>query len=117
MSESDYYRVKQMMFDFMDKAGIARPLPVGTNRSNAKYYYRQALRYGDKAAAADHKKRFLQLGGNPDALPDQVKLAHPLSGLHKTLRFDFRQSLGPEESEALERAVEWYKNYVFTGSS
>jgi len=114
MSESDYYRVKEMMFDFMAKAGIERPLPVGTNKSNAKYYYRQALRYGDKTAAEDHKKRFTQLGGDPSELPRHVKLAHPLSGLHKTLRFDFRQSLTPEQSEVLERAVDWYKEEVFT---
>ena len=111
--EDAYYQVKEMMFEFMDRIGMPRPQPVATNKSNAKYYYRQAVRYGDRDAAERHKQRFMQLGGVPSDLPDDVKLAHPLSGLHKTLRYDFRLTLNDEEKRVLDAANCWYRENVF----
>lgn len=115
MSREYYYKVKEMMFDYMDRVGAERPVPKSTNKSNAKYYYRQAVRYGDQASARIHKERFVKFGGDIEDLPQQVKLAHPMSGMSKTMRYDFRQSLSPDQEKILDRALEWYKESIFNG--
>ncbi len=103
------------MFGFLRDRGQERPEPEPTNKSNAKYYYRQSVRYGDKYAAERHRKKFLEFGGQPEELPESVKLAHPLSGLSKTLRYDFRQSLTPKQEEVLEKGIGWYRKNFFMG--
>lgn len=107
--EAAYYNVKKKMYDYLDEKGIERPSPNPTNRSNALYYYRQALKYGDIPAAAKYKKKYFELGGTHRGLQSSVKRAHPLAGLPKRLRYDFRRSLSPEEEQTLRRAIAWYR--------
>lgn len=115
MCEQAYYEVKDMMFQFLRDRGQERPEPRPTNKSNAKYYYRQAVRYGDRPAAERHRQKFLEFGGQPEELPENVKLAHPLAGLSKTLRYDFRQSLTDEQEKVLEKGIRWYRKNFFKG--
>jgi hypothetical protein len=36
-------------------------------------------------------------------------MAHPLAGIKKTDRYQFRQDLSPKDSKRLEMALNWYR--------
>ncbi len=106
--EQAYYDVRKYVFDWLGDQGIERPSGKPTNRSNALYYYRQALKYGDLDAAKRYLMKYYDLGGSPRSLRTSIKRAHPLGSLAMKHRFKFRQSLSPEQQKKLEIALEWY---------
>jgi len=59
-----YYDTRKLAFDFMEKeTGKARQTVITTSKSNALYYYKQALRLGDVPAAERYLKKYVALGG------------------------------------------------------
>ena len=109
--ERAYYDTRRLVFDWQEKNGDERrSMSRPTNRSNALYWYRQALKYGDLAAAEKYIKRYYELGGTPATRMQSIRRAHPLSGLPPKDRYRWRQSLTKEEAQAVERGIQWYRN-------
>jgi hypothetical protein len=106
--EQAYYNTRKMVFDWLDKKGIERSSGKPTKRSNALYYYRQALKYGDFKAAKRYLEKYYDLGGTARTLRSSIKRAHPLASIPARKRYSFRQSLGPQQAERLEQALKWY---------
>lgn len=108
-----YYDTRKLAFDFMEKAtGKSRPTIVTTDKSNALYYYKQALRLGDVPAAARYLRKYIKLGGKPQYIKTSIKAAHPLAGVPKKYRGAFLKSLAPKERERYNRALKFYvKSY------
>lgn len=107
--ESSYYSVKKKVYDYLDEQGHDRPAITPTNRSNALYYYRQALKYGDMEAAAKYRKKYQELGGTEAGISKSLKRAHPLAGLPKAERYSFRMSLDESDQRTLREAIEWWR--------
>jgi N12 class adenine-specific DNA methylase/predicted RNA methylase len=107
--EQAYYDTRSMVFDYLGKRGESRESPNPTSRSNALYYYRQAIKYGDIRAAEKYLKIYKEdFNGKLGNLAASVKRAHPLSSLPKMLRYGFRKSLSPEDQERVAMAIKWY---------
>jgi hypothetical protein len=106
--EQAYYDTRKMVFDWLDKEEVERPSAKPTKRSNALYYYRQALKYGDFKAAERYLKKYYELGGTSRTLRGSIKRAHPLASIPMAKRFRFRRSLGPQEAQRLKMALDWY---------
>ena len=88
-------------------------IPSGrpNNKSNAMYYYKQALKYGDfKAAEKYLYQYYYKFGGTYQGLKSSIRTAHPLSGIKKMQRHKFRKSLTEREAEILKRAIAWYRD-------
>jgi hypothetical protein len=113
--EQAYYDARKMVFDWLGAQGIERPSGKPTNRSNALYYYRQALKYGDFEAAKRYLNKYYELGGTGRTMKQSIKRAHPMGSLPLKHRFKFRQSLTPEKQQTLKVALEWYDR-VYKGS-
>ena len=106
--EQAYYDTRKTIFDWLDKKSIERPSGKPTKRSNALYYYRQALKFGDFKAAERYLKKYYSLGGTSRTLRGSIKRAHPLASIPVKDRFRFRQSLGPQQVKRLRLALDWY---------
>ncbi len=104
-----YYDTKKLVMDWKKKNGLETGGGKPTNRGNALYYYKQAMKYGDLPAAKRYLTKYYELGGTRQGLKQSIKLANPLSGIRKQDRYAFRQSLSPAEVERMKKGIEWYK--------
>lgn len=107
--EIAYQNTRQKAMEFLKKQGKEIPSGEPTARSNALYYHRQALKFGDEEAAARYKEEYLQAGGKAEGIRKSIEKAHPLALLPKNMRYQFRQSLTAEEDEAFKEGLRWYK--------
>lgn len=107
--ENAYNTIRSQAFDFMEKKG--KPIPQGepTERSNALYYYKQALRYKDKEAARKYLGEYKRLGGKMSGMLMSVNKSRPLAAVGK-YRYEFIKSLSAEDREKLKQAEKWFKS-------
>jgi len=113
--EQAYFTARKYVFEWLDKNGKERPVSTPTNRSNALYYYKQALRFGDFDAAARYLNKYKELGGKETNVSASVKRAAPLASLKLADRYQFKQSLSPEQQQTLKVALDWYKKHYVEG--
>jgi hypothetical protein len=104
-----YYDTRKKVFDWKDKHGFESGGGTPTKKGNALYYYRQALKYGDLNAAEKYLHKYYELGGTRTGVRQSMRMAHPLAGIKKTDRYQFRQDLSPKDSKRLEMALNWYR--------
>jgi len=109
--EQAYYTARKHVFEWLEKNGKERPAVMPTNRSNALYYYKQALKYGDFEAAEKYLKKYKDLGGKESNVQGSIKRAEPLASLKLSDRYRFKQSLSQEQQETLRLALDWYKDH------
>lgn len=111
--ENAYWNARGKVFDWMREQGKEPPSARPTNSSNALYYYRQALKFGDFKAAERYHTKYLELGGKRKNIRESIRRAHPLAGIPTVQRRAFRNSLSPAEQATLDRAIAWWrKTYV-----
>jgi len=107
--ESAYYDVKKASFDFLDKEGIEKPGFIPTTKSNALYYYKQSLKYGDLSAAKRYLEKYKKLGGTLGGIKISIKATHPLASVPKRLRRKFLRSLNKKQRKSYNIALKWYR--------
>jgi hypothetical protein len=103
-----YYDTRKMVFDWKKEHGLESGSGTPTKKGNALYYYKQAMKYGDIPAAKRYLQKYADLGGTYEGLQSSIKLAHPLSGIKKELRYEFKHSLSPAEVERVRKGLDWY---------
>lgn len=107
--EIAYQDTRQRVIQFLKKQGKEIPGGEPTDRANALFYHKQALRYGDSEAAERYKQKYLQAGGKLEGIRKSIDKAHPLALLPTNMRYKFRQSLSPEEDQAFKEGLSWYR--------
>jgi len=108
-AESAYNQVMSLKSDFNRKRGKAADVSVGNDKSNAAYYLKLALRYGDVEAAKQQLAEYKALGGTAQGLQASIKSLAPLSGLNETDKAEFLKSLTPDEREKLAKAQVFFE--------
>jgi hypothetical protein len=110
--------------DYQKKRGKQKPDIIPTDKSNAMYYYKQALKYGDLKAAEKYLKKYLTpineggFGGTYKGLKESIKRAHPLDGIAQKDRSEFMKTLSPKERQTLAYGIKWYdQTYLGAGAS
>lgn len=106
--EAAYNTIRQLAGKHMEKSGKEMITGEPTAKSNALYYYKQAIRFGDKKAAEKYKAEYLAAGGTREGVGKSILKAHPIAMIPIGERMKFRQSLTAAEEETLKRALEWY---------
>ena len=107
--EIAYQDTRQRVIEFLKKQGKEIPGGEPTDRANALYYFKQAMRYGDTAAAERYRQEYLQAGGKVEGIRKSINKAHPLALLPENMRYKFRQSLSPEEDQKFKEGFSWYR--------
>ena len=109
--EAAYFKTLGMVRDFRDKFGESS---MGgftpTERGNALYYHKQALRFGDFEAAEKYLWKYRELGGTRKGLKTSIRLAEPTARVPKKRRNQFKISLSPSERKTLHAAQRWYQS-------
>lgn len=107
--ELAYYSVRKKIYDFLDSKNVERPAIEPTDKSNALYYYKQALKFADMDAAQRYLKKYAELGGTMKGMEVSVAKAHPLAALPVKYRQLFLSSMTAKDKKELERSVRWYE--------
>ncbi|MDD2850433.1 MAG: hypothetical protein PHY09_00845 [Desulfuromonadaceae bacterium] len=111
--EAAYNNIRRLAIKHLEKSGKEPVAAEPTSRSNALYYYKQALRYGDAEAAGKYKDEYLAAGGTLQGIGKSIGKAHPMAMLPLSERAKFRQSLSAQDLETLTRGIDWYRQ-VYT---
>lgn len=111
--EAAYNDIRRSAAKYLEQNGKEAVSGEPTARSNALYYYKQALRYGDETAAERYREEYIAAGGTRAGIGKSIGKAHPMAMLPLNQRAMFRQSLSVEELETLARGIEWYRQ-VYT---
>jgi hypothetical protein len=108
--EVAYHSVRRWANEFAKKNQAEKPMVSPTDRGNALYYYKQALKYGDANAAYKYLKIYREeYKGTLQGLRISLKLAHPIGGLQVRFRGKFRKSFTPDQKQTYDMAVRWYR--------
>ena len=81
-------------------------------KSNALYYIKQAMRYGDKEAAQKYLLQYVQYGGTGAGLKQSLENMAPLAGINKADRAAFVATLSERDKELLAKANEFYETVL-----
>lgn len=111
--EAAYNNIRRIAAKYLEKNGKEAVSGEPTKRSNALYYYKQALRYDDEEAADKYKEEYFADGGTREGIQKSIAKAHPMWMLPLNQRAKFRQSLSAQELETLTKGIEWYRQ-VYT---
>jgi hypothetical protein len=106
--ESAYNEILSLKSDFNRKRGKAADVSAGNDKSNAAYYLKLALRYGDIEAARRYLAEYKLLGGTAQGLQESIKSLSPLAGLSGSDKAEFLNALTPDENERLTKAQMFY---------
>jgi hypothetical protein len=92
--------------------GKADDFGAFTPKSNAMRNLKLALHFGDEKGADRYAGEYFQLGGSVDSMTKSLHTMEPLYGLSSIERAAFVSTLSDEEMKQLERAGEFYFNYL-----
>jgi hypothetical protein len=107
--EAAYYTVRNLSSDFLRERGDDPSRFRPGEKSNALYYYKQALKYDDPELAEKWLSRYMALGGSASSIKQSIKASEPAGSLNAREKLDFLQSLDEKEKATYERAVKWYQ--------
>jgi hypothetical protein len=79
-----------------------------TAKSNAAYYFKQALKYGDKRAADKYLREYILNGGTGKGLKAVLENLNPLASIPEKLRPAFIARLTADERKDLNQAIQFY---------
>jgi hypothetical protein len=88
------------------------PDSTDAKRSNAMYYYKQALKLNDKKAAEKYLKEYMALGGTSKTKDASFEAMDPLQGMTKKVKSEFLKWISPEEKKTYEQAMQYYKELI-----
>jgi SAM-dependent methyltransferase len=108
--ESAYYEIldRKREFQKTDSGNIYRP----NEKSNALYYMKLAIRYGDKKAALKYMKQYFAAGGTGKGIVQAFRQLDPLYGFTSAQTLEkgqqFIKFLNDNEKEKLVTAYRYY---------
>ncbi|HAS04155.1 MAG TPA: hypothetical protein DCR71_00035 [Dehalococcoidia bacterium] len=111
--ESAYYDVQDDKRRFMKEIGkVGAEGFYYTPKSNALYYFKQSIRYGDKQAAVKYLTEYALRGGTEKGLKQSLKTLHPLYGLNKEEQVLYVRTLNQKDAEKLFSALVYYETVL-----
>lgn len=110
-NQGAYNDIQGLKEDFLAKKGIERENWVNSSKSRAAYFYKLAIRLGDKEAAAKWLGKYAEDGGTPQGINDTIKGMQPLGGLSRREVSEFYEFLGSEGSVGRRKLSKAYNYY------
>jgi len=107
--ELAYHEIRNKVRAYNKKVGRKEFKSQPTNISNALYYYKKSIQYGDLAAAEKYWEKYLEMGGSLKGLQSSIRLTRPTGGLLKKHRSGFYKTLSDNDKILLNKASKWYR--------
>ncbi|OEU68461.1 MAG: hypothetical protein BBJ57_07225 [Desulfobacterales bacterium PC51MH44] len=107
--EAAFWNIKKVAYDYLDKIDVEKPRITPTNKSNAMYYYKRALKYGDLKAAEKYLKKYVDLGGTRRGMNTSIRYSSPLGMMTKKRRRNFLKTLSEQDQRTLRIAEAWFE--------
>lgn len=107
--EAAYWNARSNAFEYGRKAGKGSGAGEPTERGNALYYYKQAVKWGDKEAAARYLKEYFTLGGSEKGMEQSIRMGHPLGSIAKKNQQEYIDSLSKDQKDELAAAIKFYE--------
>lgn len=116
MDEGSYWFIKDLVAEYLKETGKSAggrmvyddPDSEAGRRSTALYYFRQAVRYGDKELAQKYLDEYGRAGGTKEGLQRSIESLHPLYGIAEKDRAAFLATLNEFEYGQYEAAMRHY---------
>ena len=107
-----YYKIKGLAYDWKEQStgDSGRMQTEYTEKDNALFYYRLALKFDDKRAQEKYRKILDDLGVKSRSIRDMRNRAHPLAMFSSKQKREFRKTLTPAELRVLDDAVKYWKD-------
>lgn len=107
--EAAYWNARSNAFEYGRKHGKGEGGGEPTERGNALYYYKQAVKWSDKEAAARYLKAYFALGGSEKGMEQSIRMGHPLGSIAKKHQQEYIDSLSKDQKDELEAAIKFYE--------
>jgi hypothetical protein len=111
-----YYKAIDLKYQFEEKVLKQQSgrMLGGSEKSEALYYYKMALKYDDKKAADKYLKLYYKLGGTDKGLKQSLGSLNPMYGLveKRGEREQFEKWLTEEERQILDIAMKYFENLI-----
>lgn len=116
--EAVYWNVRSTVSNFAEKLGKVSQSPDPTEKSNALFFYRQALKWDDEEAARRYLDKYTLISkaeGKSDkeiaeGMKKSMQKSHPLSGLDSEKWGEYIRSINQEDRDQLLLAMRFYKD-------
>jgi ribosomal protein S18 acetylase RimI-like enzyme len=106
--EAAYYKTIQNIADWLKEQGYEVPIVSPTKRSNALFYWKQAVRFKDSKEADKWLREYVRLGGKEKDIKNSFKKSHPISFVPIKLRRQWAASLDAEDQQTFKIATNWW---------
>jgi len=115
--EAAHFMTKQLVSDYQEGRGRER-LDFGTTeKSNALYYWKKAVQWGDEKAAEKWERIWREeYGGTDRGMALSLTKSAPLGGLAKKDQPAFLDSLDDDDRELVRDAMAWW-SAIYGGST
>jgi len=113
--EIAYNIIREDALDFLNRTSNINLDKKAATTNLDLYYYKQALKFGDKVRAEKFKQRYFQNGGTEKGLKQSEKAMAPIYLLPNKYRKMYIEEVkrDPYKKELYNQAVEWYvKTYL-----
>jgi len=107
--EAAYYHSLQKMGEYLETVHKERPPAEPTERSNALYYYKQAIKSGNYDLANDWWEKYKKMGGTRKTMLMSIKKSDPLQFLPVSERTRYINTLDADDRQTLKEARDWWK--------
>lgn len=114
--EAAYNDAVQLRTKHLEAKGLSRSVVDASDKSNALYHLKRAVRFNDREAANKYFREYIAEGGTLEGLDRSLDSLSPLAGIRKDQHKAFLDSLTPEEKETVKEAVahadRWKKELI-----
>lgn len=103
-----YNNIRNLVQRYKEKIGKSTDGFSTTQRSDALYNYKLALKLKDKKSANKYVKEYFKLGGTSSGLLKSISTLDPLNGLSEKDKRDFVETLTTDERKELNLAILYF---------
>ena len=112
-----YWQARELVDKYKADNGqaISDPTPNISTKGNAIYYFKEAVRLGDKKSAIKQLAKYIAEGGTRESYDASLATLHPLGNIAKSQRDEFYQGLSDSEKRTVDRAIALYERIILEG--
>lgn len=116
---SKYWAAKEDADIWLQSLGRELYIPNAntSEKGNAIYYFKEAVRIGDDEAAIRYLSKYIIEGGTAKSFKQSMQVMHPLNSVPKTLRGAYVAQLSTKDRAMLDDAMAYYQRMQEEGYS